>query len=176
VSTATQWTSAQEAEAQHWYALRKANDPESVKVATKLYTALGERGWEELREHIGDPDEIADARKTDEDTSDGATDGLKVPGGYPALLPWPPEDDGTVMFPGYDIDYRCVPNGARGQRRKRGELSMDRFWYKRKDGRRRFICRYKMTDRKGERHTVNMVDCAIARTLAERIYKNREEF
>jgi hypothetical protein len=95
-----------------------------------------------------------------------------VPGGYPAVLPWPPAVDGTVDFPNYGIDFRGIPHGTSGKGRKRGEIRLDRFWFKRPDGRRRFICRYRLTDRQGKRQNVYPVQCFMNRTAAERIHKN----
>src|SRR5450432_2985068 len=31
--------------------------------------------------------------------------GQRVPGGYPELLPWPPNKEGVVEFPDYAIDF-----------------------------------------------------------------------
>jgi hypothetical protein len=97
----------------------------------------------------------------------------KVPGGYPAVLPWPPAEKKVGDFPGYGIDFRGVPHGLNGKGRKRGELPMDRFRRKRKDGSTQFICRYRLTDRSGERKDVYLVHGALARTIAEDLYREQ---
>jgi len=95
-----------------------------------------------------------------------------VPGGYPAVLPWPPPPDkDKAEFPDYGIDFRGVPHGLKGKGRKRGELRIDRFWHTRKDGRKQFICRFKLTDKDGVRRDVYPVECFMARTRAEFIHK-----
>lgn len=94
--------------------------------------------------------------------------GQRVPGGYPELLAWPPNKEGVIEFPDYAIDFRGIPHGLgnRGRGRKKGELSMDRF-YKGKT----FICRYRLTDLDGERKNLPPHFCARVRTHAEQAFK-----
>lgn len=99
-----------------------------------------------------------------------------VPGGYPAVLPWPPPEKWLEkmrrfgQFSCYGIDFRCKPHNLRGQGRKRGPLNEDRHF---KPGG-RFIWRFRMTDDSGKRVDVPPKVCAIARTLAERCHKAGE--
>lgn len=100
------------------------------------------------------------------------TEETEIPGGYPAVLPWPPAERMiSGDFPGYGIDFRGIPHGVSGKGRKLGELRMDRFRRKLKGGGTQFICRYKMTDKSGKRIDVYLPSAALARTVAEEIFR-----
>jgi hypothetical protein len=164
-----------------WTAARdhSISDRLAEKADAELESLLPEALWDEMSDHATDSPEFESAFRnyyaTETTETRTASTATEVPGGYPAVLPWPPAVDGTVDFPAYGIDFRGIPHGLSGKGRKRGEIRIDRYWFKRPDGRRRFICRYRLTDRRGKRQNVYPVQGLMARTLAERIHRNAGE-
>jgi hypothetical protein len=167
-----------------WTTGRDTTIPErrASKASDEVESLLPEDLWDEMAQFETDTPGFENAfRKYYAKTETAETRTVSpvspevgVPGGYPAVLPWPPDIDGIVDFPSYGIDFRGIPHGLSGKGRKLGERPIDRFWYKRPDGTRRFICRYKLTDRHGKRQNVYPVQCFMSRTLAERIHRNGE--
>jgi hypothetical protein len=180
-----QWTADQLAEARDWYKMDSTSNSNSKQSRraqarySKLESEMGETTWSALIDFVEAKNPVAE---DEEDEADGVEEGPKIPGGYPALLPWPPEregsplaESGTLLFEDYDIDFRCIPHGARGRRKKRGPVTLNRYWLTPKGAPRVFICRYRLTGSDGKRRDIIPIHCAMARTLAEQIFKRKEE-